>query len=459
MDVEAVVSRAREQVDPDLEERDRLERVASELLERAREALAELPVEADAVRVGSTARDTWVAGDRDVDLFVRFPPELSRERLEEYGLRVGHSVLPDGREEYAEHPYVTGEFESFDVDCVPCYAVTSATEARSSVDRTPFHTEYLRGRLDGESAAEVRLAKGFLKGVGVYGSDLRTRGVSGYLTELLVLEYGGFRGLLEAARDWVPPVQLDPAGHAAAGFDDPLVVVDPTDPERNVAAVVSERNVARLIHHARAFLEEPSVEAFEPREPAALTPEAVREQLRRRGTRAVAVRFEAPNVVADQLFPQLERSLSGVRDALARRGFSPLRATVAAEPGDRRDQWGDAALLVECGVARLPGIERHEGPPVHVEGHGEAFYRAYADDPGSYGPFVENDRYVVERPRELTTPEAFLESDALLEVGHGARVADSLRSGYEVLVGEEVATLADSDPFGRALARYFDPQP
>jgi tRNA nucleotidyltransferase (CCA-adding enzyme) len=459
MEFEAVVSRARERVDPDTEERDRLERVAGELLDRAREALAELPVEADAVRVGSTARNTWVAGDRDVDLFVRFPPELSRERLEEYGLRVGHSVLPDGREEYAEHPYVTGEFDGFDVDCVPCYAVASATAARSSVDRTPFHTEYLRGRLDEGSAAEVRLAKGFLKGVGVYGSDLRTRGFSGYLTELLVLEYGGFRGLVEAARGWAPPVTLDPAGHAAASFDDPLVVVDPTDPERNVAAVVSQRNVARLVHHARAVLAEPSLEAFEPREPAPLSQEAVREHLRRRGTTAVAVRFGAPDVVADQLFPQLERSLSGVREALGRRGFAPVRATATAEPGDRRDEWGDAALLVECGVARLPDVERHEGPPVHVEGHAEEFYRGYADDPESYGPFVEGDRYVVERPRELTTPEAFLESDALLEVGHGARVADSLRAGYEVLAGDEVATLAESGPFGRALARYFDPEP
>ena len=459
MDIEAVLARARGRVDPEPAERERLEGVARELLERARAALAELPVEADALRVGSTARDTWVAGDRDVDVFVRFPPELSRERLEEYGLRVGHSVLPAGREEFAEHPYVTGEYDGFDVDCVPCYAVPAATEARSSVDRTPFHTEYLRKRLDERLAGEVRLAKGFLKGAGVYGSDLRTRGFSGYLTELLVLEYGGLRELLTAAADWSPPVTLDPAGHAAASFEDPLVVVDPTDPERNVAAVVSERNVTRLVHHARSFLGAPAVEAFEPDDPAPLPPEAVREHVRRRGTTPLAVVFDAPNVVADQLFPQLRRSLSGLRSALDRRGFDVLRGTVAAEPGERRDEWGTAALLVECEVAERPAVERHEGPPVHVAEHATAFYEAYADDSAVYGPFVEGDRYVVERPREFTTARAVAEGDALLEAGHGARVEEALREGYDVLAGEAVARLAESEPLGVALAAYFDPRP
>ncbi|NIS30872.1 MAG: tRNA CCA-pyrophosphorylase, partial [Actinobacteria bacterium] len=55
-------------------------------------------------------------------------------------------------------------------------------------DRTPFHAAYVEGRLNDELAAEVRVLKQLLEGIGVYGSDLKTRGFSGYLTELLVLE-------------------------------------------------------------------------------------------------------------------------------------------------------------------------------------------------------------------------------------------------------------------------------
>ena len=173
MSLEAVLETVRDRVVPDDDERAALESVVEDLTGRAEAAIEDLRVEADTRLVGSTARGTWLAGDRDVDLFVQFPPDLPREDLERYGLTVGHEVLPDGHEEFAEHPYVKGEFRGFDVDCVPCYAVESATDIRSSVDRTPFHTAYLEGRIE-PLVDDVRLAKAFLAGVGAYGSDLQT---------------------------------------------------------------------------------------------------------------------------------------------------------------------------------------------------------------------------------------------------------------------------------------------
>ena len=447
--LEAVLSRVRERIDPDEAERERLEAVAETLLERAESAAQEVCPAADVMRVGSTARDTWISGDRDVDVFVRFPPDLDRETLERYGLEVGHATLPGGHEEYAEHPYVKGEFEGFEVDVVPCFRLETATDIHSAVDRTPFHTAYVRDRLDADLAADVRLTKAFTKGIGVYGSDLRTRGFSGYLTELLVAEYGGFLALLEAAAEWRPPVRLDPEDHGQATFDDALVVIDPTDPERNVAAVCSAESVARFQHHARAFLEEPRLERFDPAEPDPLTPDELREHLERRGTTPVAIRFSTPDLVDDQLYPQLRKSLAGVTRGLEDRDFDVFRATLAADE--------TAVLFVELAVAERPVIERHEGPPVHVRGHAEGFYEAYADDPDVYGPFLDGDRYVAERDREFTTARAFLESDRLFDVGLGAHVETALEENYELLVGEEVVALLEE--FGEELARYFEPRP
>jgi tRNA nucleotidyltransferase (CCA-adding enzyme) len=449
---ERVVGEVREWVDPDEAEWARMREVAGELAARAEAAVADLCAEADVMQVGSTARGTWIAGDRDVDLFVRFPPDVDREDLEAWGLEVGHAVLPDGREEFAEHPYVKGEYEGFDVDCVPCYRVESASDIRSAVDRTPFHNEYLERRLDDDLAADVRVTKQFLKGIGVYGSDLKTRGFSGYVTELLVLEYGGFREFVEAAASWQPPVELDPEGHAAASFDDALVVVDPTDPERNVAAVCSTRNVARLQHHARALRDEPTVDRFRPRDLDPLSADAVREHVSRRGTTPVALDFAPPDVVDDQLWPQLRRSLDGVVDELDRRGFDVLRA--AAFATDDRDR---AALFAELEVPARPTVTRHDGPPVHVDAHATGFYETYAADEDAYGPFVDDDRYVVERDREFTTAVALLESDAVFDVRLGTHVETALREGYDVVAGDAVAGLAED--FGEELARYFDPEP
>ncbi|MFC7019643.1 MULTISPECIES: CCA tRNA nucleotidyltransferase [Haloarcula] len=458
---DAVVDRVRERVSPSPDEREQLQRVADAVMDRARDAVADLPVEATVLQVGSTARGTWTAGDRDIDVFVSFPTDLDRETLERYGLEVGHAVLPDGREEYAEHPYVVGEREGYDVDLVPCYDVASATDIRSAVDRTPFHTRYLEAHLDEELADGVRVTKQFLKGIGVYGSDLRTRGFSGYLTELLVLEYGGFRPLLSAAADWHPPVELDPAGHGQTSFDDPLVVIDPTDPERNVAAVCSAENVARFQHYARVMLSDPNEDYFEAALPTPYGPPDVRAALERRGTTLVALRFDAPDVVEDQLWPQLRKSLGGLTDALDRRGFDVLRSATFASDGTDADSTradhDEAVFLFELAVVDRPAVERHEGPPVHVREHATGFYERYADDPDVAGPYVAGDRYVVERPREFTSAVALLRSDAVFDVGLGPHVEAALESGYDVLVGAELTALTDD--FGVELAGYFEPKP
>jgi tRNA nucleotidyltransferase (CCA-adding enzyme) len=448
-DFDAVVARVADRVTPTAAERERLRTAAADLTDRLHDAVADLPVGARIVQVGSTARGTWLADDRDIDLFVCFPPTLDRAELERYGLEVGRAALPAGHEEYAEHPYVTGEFRGFDVDLVPCYDVADATAIQSAVDRTPFHDAYLQERLDPDAARDVRLCKAFLSGIGAYGSNLRTRGFSGYLAELLVLEYGGFEAFVRAAADWEPPVRLDPADHGAATFDDPLVVIDPTDPDRNVAAVCSAENVARLQHYARDLLADPRESLFEAATPEPLDRDAVRAHLDRRRTTPVAVVFEPPDLVDDQLYPQLRKSLNGIVGELDRRGFDPLRSTTFAD--------GRAVLLAELAVAELSGVQRHAGPPVHVRDHATGFYDAYADEADVYGPFLDGDRYVVEREREFTTPRELLAGDAVFDVALGADVETALADGYDLLVGDDVAALADE--FGVPLARYFEPTP
>ena len=446
MSFESVVDEVRDRVVPDGSEVEALQSAVDALTERADAAIADLPVAAETRLVGSTARGTWLAGDRDIDLFVLFPPDLDRSELKRYGLEVGHATLPNGHEEFAEHPYVKGTYRGFDVDCVPCYAVEDAGDIRSAVDRTPFHTAYLAERIE-PFADDVRVAKAFLSAIGTYGSDLRTKGFSGFLTELLVLTYGGFRPFIEAAADWTPPVRFDPESHGGRSFDDPLVVIDPTDPGRNVAAVCSARNVARTIHYARRLSAAPRLELFERRDPEPLSAADVRAALEERGTAPVAVRFPTPDIVDDQLYPQLEKSLAGLESALDRAGFDPIRSTCFADD--------DAVLFVECSVTKRPKVTRHRGPPVGVKKHAEAFYESYSGD-DAVGPYIDDaGHYIVERERTARTP-AELVDEKLFDVSLGPHVESALETRYELLAGEELAAL--SDPFGSELAGYFDPK-
>jgi tRNA nucleotidyltransferase (CCA-adding enzyme) len=93
-----------------------------------------------------------------------------------------------------------------------------------------------------------------------------------------------------------------------------------------------------------------------------------------------------------------------------------------------------------------------------VRQHAERFYETYADDvdPETYGPFINGDRYVVERQREFTTVRGYLESAAASNVALGAQVGSTF-ADRDVLVGEAVATLTDR--FGSALQSFYEPHP
>lgn len=449
-DVAAVLDQAREIVDPGPEEWEALEEGAEELIQRAQTAVSNLQVDAEVIRVGSTARGTWLSGDRDIDLFIKFSPELDRSELAQYGLQVGHEVLPSGQEKYAEHPYVTGQWNGFDVDIVPCYAVDSAKDIQSAVDRTPFHNEYIKENIDSTLASEVRLLKGFCAGQELYGSNLRTRGFSGYILELLILEYRTAEKLLSAAAEWKPQVHIDPVGHAQETFDDPLVVIDPTDPERNVAAVLSENNFARFQHYARKFLRSPDIGFFESSAKQSISKTELNEELANRDTTLLALVFETPDLIEDDLYPQLRTSKQGIAEGLTRDGFDVLRSDIAVSEEQ-------TLILVEVDVEKRAAIQRHDGPPVHLKEHAEDFYHKYCDDNTVYGPFIEDGRYVIERRRPIQTAKEWCDSHQLLDVHHGTRIKDILEQNYEIKVNNEIQSLLPE--FEAALAEYFSPSP
>ena len=150
----------------------------------------------------------------------------------------------------------------------------------------------------------------------------------------------------------------------------------------------------------------------------------------------------------DQLYPQLRRSRSGLVRGLEGADFDVLRSAAWA-----RER---AVLFVELSVATRPAVERHEGPPVWAAEHGRRFFETYEGDPSVTGPFIDGDRYVVERERETRTAESFAE-ERLFEVALGARIEPALEAGYTVLSGTDVAPLADE--FGAELAAFFEPRP
>ena len=430
-----------------MKENEEIKRICKEVIAKINKKALEMGIEAHAISVGSTARNTWISGEADIDIFIMFPAEMSEEDLKEKGLALAKSISDRYEERYASHPYIHAYFydaegrTEHEADLVPCFSVKDASLLKSAVDRTPFHNEYVTKRIPGLEE-EVLLVKQFLKSAGIYGSEQRRKGFSGYLCELLVLRYSSFAELLRNASEWQYGERIEIEGGGKYKGEDALIVIDPVDPNRNVAAAVSPDSFCRLIDAARDFLACPDASFFAMEKKKEMSRAEFVKCVEERGTEFVMVLFEAPDVVEDILFPQLRKAEASVTNLIERNGFTVYRSDVSVE-GDK------AFLMFELLVWNLPQVKKHVGPPVTSKYHSEQFKSKYK--PFSFRKRIENGRYVVEVARKYTDAVELLKNE-LRSCSLGKQVSESIDRGYEVLRNEEIRFFKGVGYFFRA---YF----
>jgi len=435
-------------IKPSQSEKARLKALASRIIGRIN-SIGESEVPGiRAILVGSSARGTWISGQHDLDIFIMFPPFVDREYLEEKGLYVARKIALAAEkyeERYAEHPYIHAIIEGFEVDMVPAFNVASASEIKSAVDRTPFHNNYVAARIKGIEE-EVLLLKQFLKGIGVYGSELRTCGFSGYLVELLIIHFGSFLNVLEAACQWKTGITIDIEKHGIISHKDPMVMIDPTDPARNVAAALSLDNLCIFIDKACEFLNSPGEEFFQPKVPEALDDDGFMESLGARGTSLIAIEFEAPDVVEDVLFPQLYKFEDSAKEMLEKHDFCVYNSAV----------WHGkkAIVLFELESEKLPFVRKHTGPQVWMKEHASSFKSKYMDADTFSNVFIQNGRYMVEIQRKYTHASQLLRSE-IRNCALGKHISISLKKEFNVLLNEEILNITHED-FRRLLRKFFE---
>lgn len=340
------------------------------------------------VLVGSLAKKTWLRASKDIDLFFLFEPGFDLEDT----LPLLHKIADklEGEREllYAQHPYlhlhIQPEDEFYEVDLVPGYNVPP-DQIISAVDRSPYHTEFVKANL--ASTDEARLLKKFLKGIGCYGADMAFEGFSGYLCELLVIKFGSFLGVLKAASGWKPPVKLEGlVEHSSkTQFRSALVLRDPVDPERNVAAAVSRKMLNQFIRASKEFLEEPS-EKFFFRESFPDIELKERDEI-------ITVKVEGDDVSKEIFVSQVRALMHSCVKSLNRYGFLV----------ERYELFGDSFALI-LKNRTLPEEEIHQGPPCNMKSHCEKFKEKWPD------AFEEKGKLKVRRKREFTDAKKFLKT-------------------------------------------------
>ena len=411
----------------------------------------------DVVVVGSTGKMTWLKGDHDIDLFILFPKETSRTELEQKGLAYGKAIVAEMKGKaivkYAEHPYTHATINGFAVDIVPCYAIGKDDKIMSAVDRSPLHLEFVSEYLQEQQRDEVRLLKQFCKGIGVYGSDAKTLGFSGYLCELLIIKHATFENVLKNAATWIPPVviaigELQNFSLKEKFPNQPLVFIDPVDKDRNVAANIGSENFMKFVVSCQKYIAAPSDAFFTRQKPRPLSPKEI-VTLKNRKTQFVVLAMKKPDVVDDILYPQARKALRRICTLLKENDFTMLRRYVFADEKS-------IVFFFEFFSWNLPSVREMEGPPIFSRKHSSEFIEKHKGFPLR----IEDTTWVAERERTIVTATDFLKSVVktknLESLGFPENIAKSIAKAQ--VIDAVWPFISKNNSFSAFLEeKYFEP--
>lgn len=393
MDYEAILK----DIKPTKAEQDDIDAMSDKLVSFLQETSAEYGIDAKIAVVGSVAKHTALKGKSDIDIFMAFPLSLSEDKLKEDGLKLAHKCSDefdgDASHHYASHPYVTTIIEDYEVDLVPCYEIEDGSQLKSAVDRTILHTRYVKANITPEEADEVLLLKKFMDMTGTYGSEFKVGGFAGYLCELLIIKYGSFEETLRQASEWKYGHVIDLEGYGTAkNFKDPLVVIDPTDRNRNVGAALTLTKYSEFIQSARNYLTSDNKKDYFYPLTRKLDKDHILGEFEKRGGDLIAIRFSMPEMPLDTLYPQLKVTAESLVEKLNDAEFNVF------DYGYWSDEKSECIFLLEMASSKLNDIKINVGPKVFIKKACDNFTKKY----GPENCYILNDFLVHNQKREFT---------------------------------------------------------
>ena len=387
--------------------------------------------------VGSVAKHTALKGKSDIDIFMAFPLSMDEHALKETGLYLAHKCSDefdgDASHHFASHPYVTTIIDDYEVDLVPCYEIEDGSQLKSAVDRTILHTRYVKANLTDEGADEVLLLKRFMDMTGTYGSEFKVGGFAGYLCELLIIKYGSFEETLRQASDWRYGHVIDLEDYGTSNrFKDPLIVIDPTDKNRNVGAALTLVKYAEFIQSARNYLSSENKRDYFYPLTNKLDKTQILDEFEKRGGDLIAIRFRMPDMPLDTLYPQLKVTTESLVERLNDEEFNVF------DYGYWSDEESECIILLEMASSKLNNIKVNIGPKIFIKKACENFAKKY----GPENCHVLDDCLVHTQEREFSDAAEYVahiftdEHIALIKVGKNLK--KSIVNSYEFIGIDDV---------------------
>ena len=249
------------------------------VIDSLKKALAQHPISKDysysfIEAQGSTGRkQTQLRGAADIDLFVGLKPEdyvaiLEKPQRDKHRDldQLMNSMVKDWfkpsvtgldtsnvQRAFSQHPYLSLKMMGLEIDILGCFDIDSETLSENgpitAVDRTVHHTQYVTDLLTDEKRDDARILKSFVRASHAYGDQCAVgrMGITGVSLELLAIHSETIDDAFTAL-ERLETTPIDPQNRSLnelrknpAFRDDYIILIDPTDHQRNIASSFTPR--------------------------------------------------------------------------------------------------------------------------------------------------------------------------------------------------------------------------
>jgi len=370
---------------------------------------------------GSFAKGTWLSKDADIDIFIRFKKTISEEKFEKISKKIGFDSLKKYSPyiRYSQHPYVEAKIRNTKINVVPFYDVKIG-EWKSAADRSSFHTKFMEKSLTSKMRNEVRILKTFLKSNGIYGAEIAKQGFSGYISEVLILHFGNFENLIKSISK-IKENQV--IGKTSRKFETSIVVIDPIDNNRNLAAAISDENIGKFILISRAFKEKATLEFFK------------NKKLRvskKYWENLLVIKFNFKIRSPDIIWGQIKRATSTLSTQLELGGFNVLRSK------SHTDQQKEVYLFFFLESTKISQIYSKNGPEFFREASSKSFISTNLRNTELM--WVGNNRKIISLEKRKHAEAVNFITEFLkknLQTGIPKGLQSDFKRGFKVSVGTE----------------------
>ena len=316
-----IQKRARKLLSPNISEKKRKKKIADITLKLVEKSSVELNEVTGVEFGGSYAKNTWLVG-ADIDIFVKINKDVSDEKFTKLVLDIGYASMKGYKPyvRFAEHPYVEATIQGTRVNVVGCYDVKMG-DWHSAADRSQYHTTFMKKHLTPKKQQDVRLLKAFLKNNMIYGAEIAREGFSGYVSEVLIWNLGNFSNVIKKI---ATINENEVIGDTSLKFKTPIIIMDPVDNNRNLAAAISTENLVKFVLASRKYLKKPTHSSFTKKK--TMRPNDNLDD-------CLVVQFSFKPRSPEIIWGQSKRTATSLSRQLIMAGFNPLQKRVVINQG------------------------------------------------------------------------------------------------------------------------------